>query len=252
MNRKIPSDKLVKGKIDERTWKDDKRVEGFLGDGTVAKYWEELISSQGKQLLSESEKNKIVEVSYNILNHKHTKNLFVDGKDVDLIYQMPLFFEFNGVMCKVLPDLLRINHGQKKIYDIDIKTMGDYVLRFNQSFRLRRYDIQGSFYQKGVKENLATISKLIGKDISDYTFANPAFVVESTLKPGTPMIYVMTSDLIETGIVGDKNRSYIGGYFQGVEIYKRWKIIDYSIEERFKDTNGIVWVDGQFEYNEIF
>ena len=252
MSRKVPSEKLIKGKPDERTWEEDKRVENFMGDGTVAKYWEELINSKGKQLLSEYENNKIVAVSDSFKNHQHTRNLFTDGDNVDIIYQMPLFFTLEGVLCKALLDMIRINHRAKKIMPIDLKTMGDYVLRFNQSLRRNRYDIQGAFYTTAVSECLNTIGKLIGKDISDYEVSNFAFIVESTTKPGTPMIYVMDDTLTDSGKIGSHYKTYIGGYEQGILLYKDWSELNYSIEDRFKDTNGVVWMNADFDYNETF
>lgn len=265
MSRKIPSDKDVKTKIvdengnkkeiigpDKRTWKDDKRVDSFLVDGTVAQYWKELIDSQGKQLLSEFEKEKISSISESLLTHKHTKHIFECKEGFDIVYQMPLFFNVDGVLCKGLLDMVKIDHLRKKVLIIDIKTTGDYVLRFNQSLRIRRYDIQGSFYLRAVKQNLKIIGELVGKDISSYTVANPAFVVESTLKAGTPMIYVMTDSLVNTGIMGSSTRGYIQGYVQGISLFKEWKSINYSLEERFKNTNGIVWIDEEFEYTEQF
>lgn len=228
----------------------DKRAENILKDGTAQTYWEELLSSRGKQLLSVAEKDKIEAVSNSLLSHKHTKHLFEDIKGTDTIFQIALFFEYNEVMCKSLIDCIKIDHTKKKILVIDIKTLGDYVLRFSLCMRTRRYDLQGSFYYKAVKENLEEISKLIGVDVTKYSISNPAFAVESTLKPGTPMIYVMTDDLMEMGIAGD-NR-FIQGYFQGVELYKQWKEIGYSLDERFKNSNGIVWIDNNFMYNEEF
>lgn len=231
-------------------WTEDTRMDSILKDGTAQTYWEELVNSIGKQLLSQNEKEKVLGIANSMLGHKHTAHLFKDSRDFDIIYQMPMFFELDGVGCKILPDMLRIDHTRKKILTIDFKTMGDYVLRFSLAMRIRRYDLQGSFYHRGTKANLEEISKLIGKDVTKYTLSNPAFIVESTIKWGTPMVYVMTDDLMDIGIKGDDK--YILGYIQGIELYKNWKAIDYSLDDRFKHTNGIVWIDSRFEYNEVF
>lgn len=277
MNRKIPSDKpvklekfdtltgevvkLKKGEVppmgdDPRSWEEDKRWRDIVdAAGIGQQYWEELLDSVGKQLLSQRQAELISTIVSSFVSHRHTANLFKDADNMDIIYQMPLYFSVQSnitnkeIACKALPDMIVVRHNEQKIYHIDIKTMGDYILNFKDQFRIRRYDLQGSFYNTAIWHNKKAIGDLIGKNIENYAMADPAFIVESTKKPGTPMVYVMTAESNLQASQGDSR--YLKGWNQGIGIYSLWKECNFSIEERFKETNGILWIDNFFDYNEI-
>jgi hypothetical protein len=238
------------------TPQEDTRVVGNAKTGTVGiiqeainhTYWEDLRKAGKRQILSDNQNIIIDTITESFRTHRFTEKIIMDAKHLDLIYQKPLYFYVDGVLCKALPDLLIINHSAKKIIPIDFKTLSGYVSKFNKSVKKRRYDIQGAFYREAIEQNLETISKLIEKDItSGYIQTRFAFMVESTTKPGTPMIFPLTEDLLLVGKQGDGKE--LLGYTQAVAIYDEWKKNSFSLEEIVGKNNGVVFVGQDFEYN---
>jgi len=226
-------------------WEEDTRWLTVAKNGGTD-YFGELIENYGKVILSEEEGDIIVKVVNSFKSHPHTSRFFLEEEGVDIVYQMPLFFDYEGVACKILPDMMRIDHNARKVYPFDFKTHGGDILSFILALRARRYDIQGSFYNYGIWKNLATISNLIGKDIEGYRMASFAFLCESTKYPGTPMVFVMTDDMMTQGVSGDGKK--LMGWNQAMARYNLWRRHEFSLENRFAETNGVVFMDQFFEY----
>lgn len=245
MNRAAPTDKQLKdpanaGKTD--WWTEDNRWSSMKN---AEEYWQSLIEASGKQVLSDNEYNIINNIILSFTTHKHTANLFKDGDNIDIVYQFPMYWQYLKKDCKGLLDMIIINHTTKKIMPIDLKTIGDYILRFPNAVKKRRYDLQSSFYSYGLHYYLTPLATLIGKHLMGYHISDFAFIVESTIKQGTPLIFVVDENLNKVGLEGDGR--YLEGWHQGMVQYKEWKAINYSIEEKFKNTNGVVWIDADFE-----
>ncbi len=135
--------------------------------------------------------------------------------------------------------MIIIEHETKKIMPCDIKTLGDYVLNFRKHMKKRRYDVQGAFYKSGIEFNRASIGDIIGKSVTDYEVANFAFIVESTTRPGCPLVFVMDDNLIQVGRRGNEDNSLMG-YKEGLEIFKAWSEVEFSLERKYEATNGVL------------
>lgn len=233
----------------KESFEEDGRVLTIVKDGGL--YWEDLKLAAGKQILSDDEANTILAVTNSLLTHPHTASLFQDGSDIDIIYQFPVFFTINGVECKGLIDKIIINHTTKQIIPCDIKTIGDYISNFKRKIKSLRYDIQGSFYDYGLKLNKNNINKLIHRDISEYRIAKFAFIVESTIKQGCPLVFVLTDKLLEQGRYGDitEKGNLRFGWQHGLDEYQIWsENYAFKIERKVESTNGVVFVDEHYEY----
>lgn len=243
MNRAAPTEKQLKeNPAITDWWNYDNRWSSMK---YAQEYWADLIEANGKQVLDDIEWNVINNIVISLTTHKHTKHLFLNNSDIDIVFQFPMFWECFGEQCKGLIDHLIIDHKNKRIKPIDEKTLGDYILKFPQAVKKRRYDIQGSYYVYGLNKNLDKLSSLIGKDVTNYSVAHLAFVVESTIKQGVPLVFPMTAELDSIGAVGEGK--YLKGWQHAITEYSQWKAINYSIEERFKSSNGVVWIDNNFE-----
>lgn len=227
------------------TYQEDTRIATLLKDN-AADYWDELLISSSKVLLSAEEANTIYLIVNSLLKHKYTEKLFKDTPGKDIVYQFPMFFEYEDITCKGLIDKIIIDHNNKKIMPIDIKTMGFPVSTFKQAMKLRRYDIQGSFYYYGLHLCINSLSKLIDKDLKGYTISNFAFIVESSTTPGCPLIFPMTDRLMAHGKVG--NGEDFEGWQQALGTYKAWKQEGFSLEKIVSKTNGVIFIDANFDY----
>lgn len=232
------------------TWEEDNRYNRIIKDSGNS-YWIELDIAGDRQILDDSDVGIIDAIVNSILTHKHTRGLLIDSPTVDIVYQFPVYFMVNGIACKGMLDITRIDHDSKTVYPIDNKTMRNYVLEFYQALNDRRYDLQGAFYNEGLRQCLEQLSKLVGKDVTGYRIANPAFMVESTTSPGTPLVFILKNGLLNRGKVGSVTPSgyTYQGYEPALEIYKKWADVDFSLEERFKETNGKIFIDEGFDPN---
>lgn len=224
----------------------------FKGGG----YWEDLKLANGKQILSDLEGTISSTIIEAFLNHDNTAKLFQDRKEVDILYQVPIYFMYKGVQCKALIDKIIVNHLIKTIYLIDIKTTSRQISRFVSEVKFRRYDIQGSFYQYGVEYVQASkfplLDKIIGKNLRGYRVANFAFIAQSTVKPGYPVIFPMTSRLVDYARIGNPSvvlTDYTRyGWDYGIDLYKKWLDYGLSVERKIDELKGVLHINSDFEY----
>ena len=237
-------------------WQDDTRITSILDNTVNHQYWNELIEANGKQILSDTEKAIVlgsedrIGIVPSFLNHPNTRFLFDEklenSRDIDIVYQFPIYESIDDIYTKKLLDCIYIDHLKKIIRPLDIKSTREPVLMFNKAMKDRRYDLQGSFYYDSICNplNIDKLSIRTRKDLRGYRVANFAFVVESTSLPGTPMIFPMGDDMLQHGRVG--NGIYLLGYKQGLDIYKKWLELDFTIERMY--PNGVLFIDNNFEY----
>ena len=264
MNLKIPSEKTKNGQPDLRQWVEDKRHELLLKDGTCQAYWTELLEAGGKQVLSEEQHAKIWDIYQSLTSHRFTHHLFEDGEDVDVIFQLPLYWEEEvpiivaddgGVArvevvrqeMKCMLDEVRIEHKRKTIVELDIKTTRLPITKFAKQVEWRRYDVQGSVYTQGLNKCRGRISELIGRDVSDYHLSNFAFVAESTTSPGCPLIFVLKPETLEVGMIGDGDEKR--GWMDALKDYKQMEFYGFDVGKMMDRKKGVVWINKEFEDN---
>jgi hypothetical protein len=234
-------------------WKDDTRVKSIINNG--ADYFSELCQSYGKQILSPDEYTTVISIVNSFKNNKVTSQLlFPDvnsDDDIDIEFQSIITFQIDGVPCKVMLDEVIVNHTQKTVQPIDIKTMYDYTLYFPISVRKRRYDIQGAFYTKALE--------LI---YNGYRILPFKFVVESTKYQGSPIVYTMTPELLaigeygrhETTIESDGVVMYVPpifGYKHALENYKWYQANGFNTTRLIKENNYQLWLDWNNTYGDV-
>lgn len=173
-------------------WKESTRINKIIEGGH--QYFEDLKLSENKQILSTEQKMLVDSIEMSLKTNEHTgiyfKTDIYEHEDVDIYYQYPIYFEIDEIPCKALLDILIVDHKTKRIYPIDVKTIGDNVLNFPKSVRRRRYDIQASFYTEAVK----SLSQY-----ADYVVENFMFIVESTKSVGNPILFKCTDEILEIG-----------------------------------------------------
>lgn len=245
-------------------WGIPAKYKKVITDGSA--YWNELVLSQGKTILSSDQYNLVNNIVDNLLHHPHTARIFslaVDSYDYDIVYQFPIFFEYNGVLCKGLLDMVFIDHINKTIAPVDLKTLFDYTVNFPATVRKRRYDFQASFYTEGIKLNKPQLEVIINRPIGDYTFKPFTFIIESTKKPGNPLVFVCDDELIDIGKYGFNELHYYTidtttsntqsvyskphmGFDQAIELYK-WHLENgFSKDRVVAENNGVLefgWYD---------
>lgn len=228
-------------------WKTETRVAKV---GESWEYWEDLKAAEGKQVLSQEENDLISQIVMSIRTNPATSKYFnPKSMHVEIIFQMPIEFTYEDVECKALLDMVIIDHKNKTIQPIDIKTMGDYTINFPKKLKQHRYDIQASWYT----EALGWLSCYKSYEILPFKF-----IVESTIEPGNPLVFTCSKSLLDIGKYGrsdfvvpfdDMDVSHyiyvheIKGFNQLIEDYK------WYLENGFEKKREIVEAQGEFQIN---
>lgn len=227
-------------------WNDETRINKVC---EAWEYWEDLIDSRGKQVLSQEEKDLIDTIVMSIRTCEATSKYF---NKQGVSYQVPIYFEYMDVDCKALLDMIIIDEENKSIQPIDIKTMGDKVIYFPQSLRKRRYDIQAAFYVEGLKYLYP-----------EYKILPFKFIVESTVDPGNPLVFTCDETLLNIGkhgrgvvyLEGDiyEDREVITTYYhrteeikgfsQLVELYKYYTENGFDKDQIVRENNSELNID---------
>ena len=225
----------------QRKWKDETKYNKIVEQGQW--YWNDLVASKGKQILSLEQHEKIVNIVTSLFINNYTSKYFEDTQDIDIYYQLPLYFKClsdnKNINCKALLDMVIVNHRNKTIQPIDIKTMGDYTINFPTSFFRRRYDIQAAFYTEAIMSS----DRL--NEYSKYTILPFKFIVESTIDIGIPLVFTCSDDILDRGKYGtpiEKINKHIlrgkDGFVQALKLYK------WHLENGFEEDKVVVENEG--------
>jgi hypothetical protein len=226
-------------------WLVDGRMNDVLGKKECIDYWKDMVQGRGKQVISSNEKAIIDLVTNSWLTHPHTSDLFIEDVNIIQIYQYPVYFMLDGVWCKGLIDKIDIDTEKKTITIFDLKTMRGFTLNFPRVIRSRRYDLQLSFYHRGLCQGLKALSDFTSLDVTDYTVTNPVCIVESTNNPGLPMQFELSDSLL---LIGQRGDDRLSGYEQLLEEYQYWYSHNFDIQVAClrAETLGRLTVDSQF------
>lgn len=231
-------------------WGDELRVNKVC---EYWEYWEDLKNSQGKQVLSQEEYLLIYQIAMSIRSHEIIGKYFIETPSVSIFYQYPIYFEYKGVECKALLDMVYVDHANRTIQPIDIKTVGDYVLNFPKSIRQRRYDIQAAFYTEALKWEMEETA--ICNLPSDFEILPFKFIVQSSTMVGSPVIFTCDESLLQIGKFGreelvlnsgDEFYSVSGrikGFDELIDLYKYYTENGFEVDQVIKDNNFKLQVD---------
>lgn len=191
-------------------WGDDAILRNLKKEGE--EYFETLVKSRGKLILSPEQYEYCINSVHTLQTHEFTKDYFNTSKEgVDVYFQFPIVWEYTtaqGTMihCKSLLDILIIDHNEKIIKPIDLKTTGKSVLSFSHSFVEWKYYLQAAFYTEAVRY----LSDKLYPELSDYKIDLFKFVVISSKNPLKPLAFQITE---ETLLAGQK-----GGVIKGTDV----------------------------------
>jgi len=167
--------------------------------------------NKGKTVLGKTEYEMVIKCRDLILNSPFTKPYFQSNNlAVELLHQVPIYFEYSEIEFKSLLDGILINHDDKTILPFDLKTTGKSVFSFRESFLMWGYYRQCALYWKALFAESSPVYHLIedGYKILDFEF----IVVEKKLfNPNPPLIYRTTAL--------DRRMGFTGGYSDG-QYYK--------------------------------
>lgn len=201
----------------------------------VSKFWsmEEAVNyynatvniPKGVVILPKEEEEQVRKIVELLTVGNFVTGYFINNGDenVDLLHQVPIYFDYLGVECKALLDGIRINHVEKTIEPFDLKTIGRSVFDFPSQYVELKYFQQAAFYDSALYTKDSPVIHLIneGYKVKDFVF----IAVETKINSFNPaVIYVTDKDDIKKGIEGGYiNGKYVPGINSLVEDYK-WHV----------------------------
>lgn len=215
-------------------WKDETIIKKIKEDGS--NYFNFLKDNEDKIMLDawmlERAKNSV----HVLKHHPFTSKYFTPVEGVDIYFQFPVIWKYNGKECKSLFDILIIDHNNKIIKPVDLKTTYDDVLSFPYNYIKWKYYIQASFYSKSL-----SYLKLEYKELFDYKIDLFKFVVISSQDSKRPLVYKTTDVDILVGEHGGylKDGTKIKGFKQLIEDME-WHIENevYDFPKEVYDNKG--------------
>lgn len=164
------------------------------------------LKKEGTTVLTSEEMNKCSALASTFMSHPFTSELFQKQKNVEILYQVPVVFDYKtGIEMKALLDILVINHDEKTIAIKDIKTTA-HLYDFYKSVGQYRYDIQQGIYMQAAVEYNQTFFggsyKVLPFEFVCGSFDYPGKILKYTIN--NPSIYQIMYD----GWTGKSGRFY--------------------------------------------
>jgi hypothetical protein len=183
-------------------WGAEAKLKNIIEPG--AEYFMDLCKAFGKKVISKTQADTIEAIVSSLQSHPRTsayfeRFMFESFPHITIYYQFPIYFEYRGIPCKALLDIVIVERDIEgkilSITGIDLKTMNGNTYYFPSSIRTRRYDIQAAWYTLALHHYFAVPE---GSDV-----IKPfQFVVESTSYQGKPLVYTVAKSLLNMGRFG--------------------------------------------------
>lgn len=190
-------------------WGAEAKLKNIIEPGT--EYFMDLCKAFGKRVISKSQANIIEAIVTSLQTNPRTSGFFnrvffESLPNITIYYQFPIYFEYRGVECKALLDMVIVERDIEgkilSITGIDLKTMNGNTYYFPSSIRTRRYDIQAAWYTLALHSHFAVPE---GSDV-----IKPfQFVVESTTYQGKPLNFIVDKSLLNIGRFGRRALSLV-------------------------------------------
>ena len=144
----------------------------------------------GKKVVSNDDWKDAVDMARVFREDKYLSSLFgtKNTKDIEYIYQAQFCVDMTvgdkTVKVKIMPDILVVNHKEKTIQPVDLKTSSQPAYNFKESFLKFRYDLESSVYTDVLG---VVISET--EEYADYTIL-PYLFTDISREDKVPVTYV--------------------------------------------------------------
>lgn len=219
----------------QSNWGDEaklKHIRSKCGD-----YYKLLALSADKEILSQRDYDDTVACVSELKNNPYTMGFFkINPFDTrfEKVFQLKFKDEFNGIPVRCMFDEIIVDHKEKMIYPIDLKTSGHAEEDFEQSFVTWRYFIQAQLYTY-------ILQQVISKDeyFKDFKIAHYSFIVINRFTLA-PLVWRYYENFSEVDLKDDKGNIYKNWRKLLVELdyYLHSPDIKYTKEAR--ERNGIM------------
>jgi len=206
-------------------YSEQKTIETVVKAGK--EYFKDRIKSRGKILIKPDMWDHASHTAATLISHPYTAKYFAQNvPGIEIIYQYKFDTVVNGKRCKGMLDCVVINHKEKLIFPIDLKTGEEPCKAFPMLYTIHKYYIQGGLYREGLKSIVDNDFELMG-----YTVKEFEFVYISKLNPNRPMRFKVSEDMHNASLNGFIDRH---GY-EHTGVYELLNQYYYSVENNYAD-----------------
>lgn len=171
----IPDDVIIKEteyQSYQMNWKPETRAKVIKEKG--ADYYNLLFIAGSKTILDTSTHQDVCNAVRALKDSKATQFYFAEDNpfepNIERFYQLKFKGEFNGVKYRNMADLIIVNHKEKWVKPVDLKTSSHTEWDFYKSFVDWRYDIQARLYWAIIRQNMDKDEYFKDFKLLDYDF----------------------------------------------------------------------------------
>ena len=241
-------------------WSSTKKDEVYETKFDTDHFWNYLkmhYQRAGRDMVSQDTLELARKMARTLKEDIDTKDAFLEEEGVEVIYQhVELWgveksetFEmfggeapFEGYKSKF--DILRIDHNNKTLQFVDIKTMMDKADAFERSFYMFRYYIQDAMYQDA-------LLNLKMRKYPEYSLLDPYNIVCSSIEPEKAYKFDIDPKWMAAGREGFKlgNKSFKGYHDLTTEVrwHRQTKVYNYTRQEFYSGRVKAIPFHGQLK-----
>jgi len=242
---KLPTKRQVANIVKKNSyWSNIKNPELLNRKWDIDQFWNYLkafYSSKNKIIVGTEDYAYAEELVNVLLTHPFSKNLFIETENKTTLYQFPIRFKFKGFLLRGILDFIRIDHQNKTVRLIDLKTGKDDPEYFTSAFVKYRYDLQEAVYTQAFKSITKTLK------LKNYTLEPFEFLYLSRYVK-TPIIYKVPEKWHIAAKQGyTLNGRHVPGLYELIDDIKwHWdnKVFDKS--RVLHESNGILNLKDDF------
>ena len=149
-------------------------------------FLEFMYNNKDKEFITPDEHSKLLACQSSLFNHKSTKKYFNCGDNIEEIYQLELNFEHNNRNIKCILDKVIINHNDKTIQPIDLKSGSVSAKEFMSNFFKFKYYLQGALYNAGIFDYFKKLRNL------NYEILPFKYIYLPTFDYNNPKTFILT------------------------------------------------------------
>lgn len=203
-------------------------------------YYSLLTLAGDRTILSQSDYDDVMACVNELRTSPVTREFFTVNPfqtDVEKVFQLKFKSEYEGIPVRCMFDLIVVDHRNRRIYPVDLKTSGHPEEEFRQSFTKWRYDIQAQLYSY-------ILWDIISKDeyFKDFKIMPYQFVVinRTTL---APIVWEFDNNFCNVDLRNEYGTVYRNWreILKDLDWYMRQDRIKYSIEANA--NNGRMRID---------
>lgn len=168
---------------------------------------DEMIAHGKKTFIGAAEAKMLDAMKKQLLDDPAIAKYFIPHEDTELHFQLPVYWDETVVIkganidvpVKVLFDAVLVDHKNKTIHPVDLKTTGDSVYKFPHSFKFYKYYLQASMYTSGLYHWKAE------QGLTYYEVQPFRFIVAEKAVQNPSLIYKVSASDMVAGSAGYTN-----------------------------------------------